>query len=262
MKNLLPSLLACSIVQLLAGCVVYMPMQCAAPQITDKKQAEVTASTYLNGRFEIAGTYSPVPHLLVRAASSSLRDDVKDSTYYRGRQYDVSLGSYWQLSPRWLVGGLGGYGKGRSAAGYSQGGFLLGVGEPVRHDFDVRFNKLFGEAYGIYQPNEVYSVGAAYRVTQVNFTTLTDAGVPLDLRGMVRSEPMVFVRARLGQGSVDNRPVQFQVAWGSSTTFGDDPKDSRDSIRDLKQGRGYMTVGISIFPHCLLRKEQSAGAVR
>jgi hypothetical protein len=37
----------------LTSCVVYMPMQCAAPQITDAKQAEITGSSYLNGRVEV-----------------------------------------------------------------------------------------------------------------------------------------------------------------------------------------------------------------
>ena len=102
--------------QLLASCVVYMPMQCAAPQITDKKQGEISASSYLNGRYDLAGTYSPVRHLLVRAAYSNLRDDTKDSTYYRGHQYDLGVGTYWRAGGKWLLGGAGWAALGRLRA--------------------------------------------------------------------------------------------------------------------------------------------------
>ena len=250
--------LSICLTQFLSACVVYMPMQCAAPQITDKKQAEITGSSYITGRVEVAGTYSPVRHLLVRAAYSTLRDNSKDSTYYRGHQYDLGVGAYWRLGDQWLVGGLGGFGQARSSAAYSMGGFIFGY--PTRHEFDARYNKVFGEVYGTFQANEVFALGAAYRVTQVNFTNLTDRSIPLDLSSMTRSEPMFFVRARLGNGPAEDRPVQFQIAWGTSSTFGYNEKDSNTSyvpgVHDLKQGRGYTTVGITVFPHCLFHKAQ------
>ncbi|MDB5269496.1 MAG: hypothetical protein JWP58_2536 [Hymenobacter sp.] len=252
----------------LTSCVVYMPMQCAAPQITDKKQGELTLSTYLNGRADIAGTYSPVPHLLVRAAYSNLRDDPKpkDSTYYRGHQYDVSVGTYWRLGNQWLVGALGGFGQAQSAAAYTRTGFIFG--SPTRYEFDTRYNKVFGEVYGTLRATDALSFGAAYRVTQVNYTHLTNLGAPVDLSGMTRSEPMVFVRVRLGNGPTEDRPVQLQAAWGTSATFGYNEKDpnpnSDPGVRDLKQNRGYATIGIAVFPHCLFRKAQPlpAGNVR
>lgn len=246
---------------LLTGCVVYQPMQCAAPQISAPRQAEMTGSTYLNGRVEVAGAYSPLPHLLVRAAYSDLRDNSRDSIYYRGRQYDFGLGTYWCLGDRWLVGGLGGLGQARSEAGYFRGGFILG--DPTRHEFDARYNKLFGEVYGSFRAGDVISLGAAYRVTQVNFTTLTDRATPLELSSMTRSEPMVFMRVRLGDGPFDERPVQLQAAWGSSGTFGYNERNTQTlyppGVRELKQGRGYTTIGVTIFPHCLFRKAQSGG---
>jgi hypothetical protein len=251
--------------QLLTSCVVYMPMQCAAPQITDKKQGEITASSYLNGRFDLAGTYSPVRHLLVRAAYSNLRDDTKkDTTYYRGHQYDLGVGTYWRLGDQWLVGGLGGFGQAQSAAAFSDGGFIFG--RPTRHLYDARYNKVFGEAYGTFQFNEAVSFGAAYRITQVDFTTLTDQGTPVDLSHMTRSEPMLYMRFRLGNGPAENRPVQLQVAWGTSSTFGYNANATNTTyapgVRDLKQGRGYTTIGITVFPHCLLRKAQPVGEGR
>ena len=256
-KSILALLLG--LVHLLAGCVVYMPMQCAAPQITDKKQVEVTASTYLNGRVEIAGTYSPVRHLLVRAAYSNLRGNSQDSTYYRGHQYDFGVGTYWRLGDKWLVGGLGGLGRAQSAAAYSTGGIIFGY--PTPHEFDVHYNKVFGEVYGTLQASPTVSLGVAYRVTQVNFTTLTDLANPIDLSNMTRSEPMIFMRVRPGNGPAENRPVQLQASWGTSDTFGYNTRDRTISyppeVRELKQGRSYFTVGVTVFPHCLFRQAQS-----
>ncbi|MBF9143731.1 hypothetical protein [Hymenobacter properus] len=250
---------------LLPGCVVYMPMQCAAPQITDKKQGELTLSTYLNGRAELAGTYSPVRHLLVRAAISNLRDNSnpKDTTYYRGHQYDLGVGTYWLLGHRWLVGGLGGFGQARSNAAFNRSGIIF---PSTHYEYDARYNKVFGEVYGTFQASEAVSFGAAYRVTQVNFTSLTDLHGPVDLSSMTRSEPMIYFRVRLGDGPTEDRPVQLQAAWGSSTTFGYVENDSYITypagVRDLKQGRGYTTIGITLFPHCLFRKAQLPGAGR
>ena len=242
----------------LTSCVVYMPMQCAAPQIADKKQSEFTLSTYLNGRADVAGTYSPVRHLLVRAAYSNLRDNSHDSTYYRGHQYDLGVGTYWRLGGHWLVGGLGGFGQAQSAAAYTKSNLLFGY--PTKYAFDVRYNKVFGEAYGILQASDALSFGAAYRVTQVNFTHLTNLGTPLDLSSMTRSEPMVFMRVRLGTGPAENRPVQLQAGWGTSSTFGYNERDKTSTydpgVRDLKQNRGYATIGITVFPHFLFRKAQ------
>lgn len=245
----------------LSSCVVYMPMQCAAPQITDKKQAEITGSTYLNGRVEVAGTYSPVRHLLVRASYSNLRDDARnrDTTYYRGHQYDLGVGTYWRLGNQWLVGALGGFGQAQSAASYYKGAFIFG--SPTRYEFDTRYNKVFGEVYGTLQASETFSVGAAYRVTQVNFTRLTNLNNPVDLGSMTRSEPMVFMRVRLGSGPTETRPVQLQAGWGTSATFGYDPKDTNQTYapdaRELKQSRGYVTIGITVFPHCLFNQSRA-----
>lgn len=245
----------------LTSCVVYEPTQCAAPQITGPKQAEITAGSYLNGRYEFSGTYSPLPHLLVRASTGSLQNDSRngnDSAYYRGQHYDFGLGTYWRLGSQWVVGGLGGFGQARNEAAYSTGGFIFGY--PTRHKFDARYNKLFGEAYGIVQLSEAFALGAAYRVTQVNFTTLTDRNLPVDLSNMTRSEPMFFMRVRPGEGPTEDRPVQLQAAWGTSATFGYSEKDPNRTyapgVSDLKQSRGYTTIGITVFPHLLFRKAQ------
>jgi hypothetical protein len=240
-------------------------MQCAAPQITDKKQGEITASTYLNGRFDIAGTYSPVKHLLVRASYSTLNNNSEptDSTYYRGHQYDLGVGTYWRAGSRWLLGGLGGFGQAHSEAAFSRSGIIYPA---TKYAYDTHYNKLFGEAYATFQATEAVSFGAAYRVTQVNFKSLTDYNTPVDLSHMTRSEPMIYFRVRLGDGPTENRPVQLQASWGTSATFGYDVDDRNTyypaGVRDLKQSRSYTTIGITLFPHCLFRKAQPTGEGR
>ena len=81
---------------------------------------------------------------------------------------------------------------------------------------------------------------AAYRTTQVIFTILTDRSTPLELRRMTRSEPMVFMRVRLDDGPFEERPVQLQVAWGTSATFGYDERNYTTTeppgVRETKQG--------------------------
>jgi hypothetical protein len=263
MKRIVQLVLGCGLAQFLAGCVVYMPMQCAAPQLTDKKQGEITASSYFNGRYDFAGAYSPVRHLLVRATYSTLRDDSKDSTYYRGHQYDLGVGTYWRLGDKWLAGGLGGFGQAHSMAAFFRPGIFF---PSTQYAYDTHYNKVFGEAYATFQANEALSFGAAYRVTQVRFTSLTNHNVPIDLRQMTRSEPMVYFRVRLGDGPTEARPVQLQLAWGTSATFGYNEQDRSTSyssdVRDLKQSRGYTTLGITLFPHCLFRPAQPAPALR
>lgn len=52
----------------LSGCSVYMPLQPAAPVIREKGEAEVVGGAYLSGRLEASASYSPVKHVVVRAA--------------------------------------------------------------------------------------------------------------------------------------------------------------------------------------------------
>lgn len=243
---------------LLPGCVVYMPMQCAAPQITAKNQSEVTVSSYLNGRFDIAGTYSPLRHLLVRATYSGLSaDTVRKNEYYCGEQYDLGVGTYWYLGDKWLVGALGGFGRAQTQTAYTSGGFLSRV---TQSRFDLHYHKQFGEIYGIFQSSNFFSAGAACRVTSLNFSDLTYNKNPVELSNMTRIEPMGFVRFRVGKGPFENRAVQFQVAMGSSNTAGYNQNDRSvilpDGVYALKQSRYYTTIGVTLFPHCLFRKPQ------
>lgn len=244
MRKLLPLFLSVGTSLLLSSCAVYMPIQCAAPQIKGKNEVELTGSTYVNGRYEAAASYSPVRHLLVRAAYSSLPRSSNDSTYYHGYQYEVAAGTYWPLGSRWLLGGLAGFGQAHSEARYFNDGQLIFFGKRHQHVFDADYNKVFGEVYGSLQASNTISFGAAYRVTHVKFTSLSDVGVPLDLRSMTRSEPMFFFRVRPGSGVADTRPVQLQFAFGTSATFGyQNTAGSSNTAYQVQKPRGYITLG-------------------
>jgi hypothetical protein len=54
---------------LLGGCSVYTPMLGAAPGLKAKGELEATAAWSLTNRLDVGATYSPVRHLLVRAAA-------------------------------------------------------------------------------------------------------------------------------------------------------------------------------------------------
>lgn len=257
MKHLFSLLIAAAGGALLPGCAVYAPMQCAAPAIAGQRQAELSGSTYLTGRVEVAGTYSPFRHVLLRAAYSRRADDTlnRQSRYFLGSQYDVAFGAYGTAGPGWVVGGLAGGGRGQNRAGVSANDSLGGI---VNRRYDVRFDKVFAEAYATYQVSDKTSLGAACRVTQVSFTRLTERGAPLPLARMARAEPMVYLRVRPRLGAADVRPLQVQWAVGWSSTFGFDERGAAGPIADVKQGRGYMTLTASVFPHCFFQKRPPA----
>lgn len=223
-----------------------MPNQCAAPQLTDKKQAEVSLGSYLNGRFELAANYSPVRHLLVRAAANSRPANRNDSSYYAGRQYELAGGTYFPLGQRWLLGGLGGYGWARSHSRYQDG--ISIIFKPPQHEFEARYTKVFGEGYVSYQAGEYVSLGAAYRIVRVDFSRLTDLGLPVPVGAMSRGEPMLFLRARLAALPA----LRLNLALGSSTTFGYDER-TRYSVSSAEaqvlKSRGYLTLGLTLQPH-------------
>jgi len=237
-----------------ASCAVYMPMQGAAPDIRDQHQAEIRASTFLS-RWEASAAYSPLRHVLVRGAFGR-RSDSDDSTYWRGHQYEVAAGTYWPLGEKWLVGGLGGYGQVRSQVRYRDDSGRLFLGPSEQHQFNMRANKVFGEAYVIHQASDVVSFGATYRTTRLYFDELTDVGVPVNLRRLTRAEPMVFMRVGLGGVKEGDRPIQLQFSGGASVSAGykerrqPDPDDSR---RQVRRGRVYVAVGVGILPHRLAK---------
>jgi hypothetical protein len=246
----------------ISGCSVYVPMQGAAPEIRAKGEVELTGSWALSNRVDFGATYSPVPHLLVRAATSFKGSRLgpgpgQDSaSYARNNQYELAVGTYWPLGAHWLVGGLAGFGRAQAQARYiDDGATLLTFREPIRHQLDGTYSKYSGEAYALYQPSPLVSFGLAYRVVQLRLTDITDLGAPVSSAPILRQEPMLVFRLR---PEFAQRSLQFQVALGASNTFGYNPRaanDETDPARQFKLGRSYTSVGVAFYPHLLGQKK-------
>ena len=234
----------------LTNCAVYMPMQCAVPTVRGKGQVELTGSFYFNSRLEFGANYSPVRHLLVRAAGGGISDKA-DSSYYRGSQYEVALGTYWPLGKQVLVGALGGFGQAHSEARYKDG---VGIfSRPVQYQFDARYKKIFGEAYATVGLGPAISLGLAYRLTQVQFVNLTNLGYPVNVDNMLRGEPMLFVRGAFGNSPHGERPVYAQFGIGTSQVL-DQPWASQDPgpVAQVLQSRVYFTLGLGLVLNTLI----------
>lgn len=246
---------------LLSGCSVYTPMLGAAPEIRGKGELEATAGWSLTNRFDVGATYSPVRHVLVRAAASTKGGDRSaaagdSSNYSQNNQYELAVGTYWPLGAHWLVGGLAGFGQAHSQARYAyDGSTLLSFREPARHQFDAIYSKYFGEAYATWQPTPTLSLGLAYRVVQVRLTDVTDFGAPVQAAPILRFEPMLFCRVRPW---FTNDLLQVQFAAGGSGTFGYNERtaaDYTDPARQFKLSRSYVSVGLAFYPHLLWQKK-------
>jgi len=248
---MLPTLLrvvsAAFLLSLASSCSVYAPLQAGAPMLRDKGQAEIVGSAYLSGRLEGSAAYSPVRHLLVRAAGG-LRSDKGSDTYFRLRQLEVGAGTYWPLGQRWLVGGLVGYGFGQGTRGFTRTPYLLGRDTAETYRYATRFGKPFGDVFVAYEDGPV-TMGIAYRLSQVRFSTLTNNGLPIDLRRMTRNEPMLFMRFGSKQGVL--QWAQLQVALSAS--WSDDLKRNSAPVgpllNDVKEGRLFTSIGIVVYPH-------------
>jgi hypothetical protein len=234
-------------------------MQAAAPEIRNKSEVEVIGSWSLTDRVDFGVTYSPVRHLLLRAATSfkgSVPIRADSTSYSKNNQYELAVGTYWPLGEHWLVGGLAGFGRAHAQAHYiDDGATILSFREPIQHQFDAKYSKYSGEAYATCQPSPLVSFGLAYRVVQLRFTDATDLGMPVASAPILRQEPMLYFRLR---PEFAQRSLQFQLALGASTTFGYNQRtanDEADPARQFKLGRSYTSVGIALYPHLLGHKK-------
>jgi hypothetical protein len=243
------------------SCSVYVPMQGAAPEIRTKGEAEATASWSLTNRVDFGAAYSPLPHLLVRAAASSKgsQHTLNDSAaYVHSNQYELALGTYWPLGPHWLIGGLAGFGQAHAEAQYADDGHTLlrlGAYQPRQHLFDAIYSKYSGEVYVTWQPSPVVSTGLSYRLVQLRLTDVTDQGVPVLTAPILRSEPMLYVRFR---PTNNDGLLQLQLAIGGSTTIGYNEQtanDKDDPARQFRVGRSYVSLGLAIYPHLLWQEK-------
>ena len=233
----------------LGSCVVYTPLQPSVPLLRDKGQAEVVGSAYLAGRVEGSAAYSPVRHVLVRAAGG-LRTDGRDTMYFRTRQLEVGVGTYWSLGQRWLVGGSAGYGWGQSSRTFYDTNYLLFFRRDTTtvYRYAARYGKPFGDVFVAYE-NGPFAMGLAYRLSQVRFTTLTNNDQPISLRRMTRNEPMLFMRFGSSQGVLRWARLQLALSasWSADAVRGSAP--AGPLIADVKAGDLFTSFGIVVYPH-------------
>lgn len=254
-----------SVAGLLAGlssCTAYVPMLGAAPEVRHQGELEVNGSWSLTNRVDFAATYSPAPHVLLHAATSLKgggRSGSDNSTFVQNNQYELAVGTYWPLGQQWLVGGLAGLGQAHAQARYDNDGGInfevIGSTQSIPHQLDVIYAKYSAQGYLTWRPDPALSLGLAYRLVQLRLTDATDLGVPFRPGPIWRGEPMLYVRARPGY---DQGLLQFQLALGASTTLGYNEQtagDRLDPSRQFKLARSYVSLGISIFPHLLWRRE-------
>ncbi|OWP63577.1 hypothetical protein CDA63_08325 [Hymenobacter amundsenii] len=221
-------------------------MQPATPLLRAKGEAEVTASAYLSGRLEGSAAYSPLNHLVVRAAGG-LTTTQKDSAVFSNRQFELSLGTYRQLGPEWLVGGSGGYGRGEGHRNFRLGRAELLSDTTTYRRYAARYHTLFTDIFLAHEGN--WSTwGVAYRLSQVRFGFLTNNGQPVPLRRMTRNEPMVFVRLSNRQGIMRWGQLQLASSFSWSSDYIGSSLNSPERA-DLKEGRIFTSVGLVIYPH-------------
>ena len=231
-----------------SSCAVYKPMQCAAPALYDKGQVELAGGAYFNKRLNGAVNYSPMRHVLVRAAIDG-KADADDSTYTRSRQYELAAGTYWSLGEQVIVGGLLGAGQAHSQVRYRP----IETAYPTQYEYDARYTKLFGEVYGTWQLAPAVQLGAAYRLTRVGFASLTNRGQPMGLASMLRGEPMMFVRSTFGLRPGGERLAYAQLGVGGSVLLGAGPSQQSGPVSNLLESNSYFTIGLGFFPSALWR---------
>ena len=187
-----------ALLSLVAGsCTVYAPMQPTMPLPRAAGQAEGTASIQPNGRVEITGAVSPVRHVLL-TAGGTVCPKLGSESFLVSRQYEVGGGAYLPLGDKWLLNGLGGYGQAVNQRGYKDLAFIFAS---TYSEYSARYNKVFGQV-GIAKMQERYAIGATYRLTQVQFSSLTSIQHgDLPLSRMLRHEALLFVRHAWGNGA-------------------------------------------------------------
>ncbi|SDX76572.1 hypothetical protein [Hymenobacter psychrophilus] len=241
------------LISLMMGCSVYEPLRPAAPLLRAKGEAEVAVGGYLSGRLEGSAAYSPLNHLVLRAAGG-MTVNQGESAGFRNRQFELGMGTYRQLPADWLIGGGGGYGRGEGNRAFTREGFGSNRDTTSYFDYAARYHTVFADAFLAHEGSWT-TWGVAYRLSQVRFASLTNNGLPLPLRRMTRNEPMVFVR--FGGWHKGKRWWQVQVA--TSLSWSSDYMAGRGAylpqpLADTKEARVLTSVGLVVYPHLLARR--------
>lgn len=228
----------------LSGCSVYMPLQPGTPLLHAKGEAEVTGSAYLSGRLEGSAAYSPLNHVMVRAAGG-LKVNGTDSVHYRIRQVEAGVGAYRRLGNCWLLGAMAGYGLGKGGARYYDDIDRVGPNSILVNLYSYDFRKPYVEGCVSHQTSWT-AVGMSCRFSQVRFSSFTDRGQPVPLRRMSRLEPSVFLR--LGGHNV--LPwLQGQVAFCFSIAAESRTHSPNKAIYAMKMEPAFTSFGLVVYPH-------------
>ncbi|RTQ50807.1 hypothetical protein EJV47_09305 [Hymenobacter gummosus] len=248
MRHAIPLLLST-----LTACTIYTPLQPPAPDIQAKGQMQAGLGVRMSTHVEGSAVYAPLNHVMVRVAGGGTPLPASGPTLkFASGQIEGGLGTYWPLGQHWLAGGLGGLAAGRSRLHYPQSAEL--------EDYRARFRRSYGEVYLHHYISPYVALGTSYRLNQVRYSTFTNAGLPTTVRSVVRSEPLLFVRAgddlRTEAGA-----IQAQLSVGLSMAHGPRERLMDDIILDLPMHRAkfstfYTTLSVVIRPHLLRRKAQ------
>ncbi|MCC3158085.1 hypothetical protein LJ737_12620 [Hymenobacter sp. 15J16-1T3B] len=233
----------------LTGCTVYAPMQGAAPLIRGRNQAELTASTYFNSRWEASAAYSPLRYVLLRGAVGRGRSggSANDTVYFRSRQYEAAAGGYWPINQTFVAGGLLGYGRAHTARGFSNRGLPFAYHRLYR--YEAAYHRTFAELYA-FADSEWARAGFAYRLNRVQFDAFASGGRPLPLSRTLRHELMSFVGLH-GPAGTRWRGVGLQLAMGLSVVPTSQAAASGQGYDEYLPRRNqlYSTLTLQLFPH-------------
>ncbi|GAB3831577.1 hypothetical protein [Hymenobacter jeollabukensis] len=255
--QLLLRLSGLTLLTLPVGCTIYTPLQPPAPVIQRQHEAEISGGMRLSGHVEAAVAYSPLPHVLLRAAAGGnpLVHMSPDTVRFRVRQREVAAGTYWLVNPQWLVGGLGGVGWGEGTHWYtrhSAPGLLNFRPDSLwSYRYEARYRRTFGEVYVHRLGGELFSFGGAYRLNAVRFTRFTNDGVATGFQRTWRHEPQIFVRYG-GQRRERGGWLAFQLSSGLSWDARYRKPAGRAGNRDAvepRQGGLYTTFSVILRPH-------------
>ena len=184
MSRLLPTYLT---VFLLTSCSVYVPLQPTMPLVEESKQVEVVASLQPTMRLEVAGAYSPLPHMVVTGAGT-VGLVTRGKEYLRTRQGEIGVGGYWKLGDNWLLSALGGAGSAATNRRYCAWGCS---------QLEGGHYKIFGQVGAAYEGRRKTS-SLTYRLARVEYSRVKDGEVVLANFGTYRHELVLADRWQLG----------------------------------------------------------------
>lgn len=231
---------------LLSACSVYAPMQPHMPVLRAAGQAEVQANWLPASRFDANAAYSPLRYVVLTAAGSFRPRGGYDTTYFNSRQYAVGVGSYWPATGHLLVSGLLGGGHAVSERSFREPNIFFSPTDELAV-YRARYRKLFGQLGVAYEWERV-TLGVTYRLTSVDFTTITYNGQALPITTMLRGEPMLFLR---GNGLSDQQPAwaQLQMTIGLSSSVGQSPVNEGFNDRRIRNSAFTAGMGVVFYPH-------------